>query len=127
MKSLADPRSLHPIPPFPIRPQRPPGVESRMRPIADHGEQSYNGNGRLNGRRALITGGDSGIGRAVALAFAREGADVAVSYLSEREDASETESLVTECGARCLLLPGDISSREHCQNLIKSTLAEFGG
>src|ERR1700704_1404331 len=81
--SLADPRKLYPVPPFPIRSQRPPGAEEKMRPIADHGEESYRGSGRLKGRRALITGGDSGIGRAVALAYAREGADVAVSYLDE--------------------------------------------
>ena len=102
-------------------------MESDMRPLADHGEESYRGHGRLKGRRALITGGDSGIGRAVALAFAREGADIAVSYLNELSDAKETERLVTESGQRCLLLPGDIAARGHGHDLVRAAMGEFGG
>src|ERR1700733_3263925 len=93
-----DPRKLYPQPPYSGKEQAPPGNEEEMSPKTDHGESSYEGTGRLEGRPALITGADSGIGRAVALAFAREGADVAISYLSEEKDARETERLVTEAG-----------------------------
>src|SRR3984957_9019501 len=106
--SAKDPRKLYPQPPYSGKGQTPPGNEQEMSPKIDHGESSYEGTGRLKGRHALITGADSGIGRAVALAFAREGADVAISYLSEQKDARETERLVTEAGRRALLLPGDI-------------------
>lgn len=117
----------HPRPPFPDQPQDPPGRTARMDPPPDHGETSYQGHGRLAGKRALITGGDSGIGRAVAIAYAREGADVAIAYLDEHEDAQETEHWVKEAGRRCLLLAGDISDPEHCQALVDRTVAEFGG
>src|SRR6201996_674292 len=103
-----DPRKLYPQPPYSAKGQTPPGNEEQMGPKADHGESSYKGTGRLEGRQALITGADSGIGRAVALAFAREGANVAISYLSEEKDAQETERLVTEAGRKAILLPGDI-------------------
>ena len=106
--STKDPRKLYPQPPYSGKEQTPPGNEEDMSPKADHGESSYEGTGRLEGRHALITGADSGIGRAVALAFAREGADVAISYLSEEKDARETERLVIEAGRKAVLLPGDI-------------------
>jgi NAD(P)-dependent dehydrogenase (short-subunit alcohol dehydrogenase family) len=97
-----------------------------MNPRPDYGEDSYRGSGRLDGKKALITGGDSGIGRAVALAFAREGADVLVSYLSEDDDAAETKRLVEEAGRRCVLLSGDISKAEHCRALVAKAIEEFG-
>ncbi len=98
-----------------------------MSPATDHGETSYQGYERLVGRRALITGADSGIGRAVAIAFAREGADVAISYLEEKEDARETERLVKEAGVKALLLPGDTASASVCGKLVEQTEADFGG
>ncbi|MFF0818605.1 SDR family oxidoreductase [Rhodococcus sp. NPDC003318] len=105
-----------------------PGLTSEMHTRPDHGERDYRGSGRLTDRRALITGGDSGIGRAVAIAFAREGADVAVSYLPEEEsDAEETARLVEESGRRALPLPGDIRSEEHCREVVDTTVREFGG
>jgi len=97
-----------------------------MREKPDHGEETYRGHGRLAGRVALVTGADSGIGRAVALAYAREGADVAISYLSEHEDAKETERLVTEAGRRALLVPGDLSDAATCDRVIESTVDAFG-
>jgi len=97
-----------------------------MRPKADHGEATYEGTGRLDGRRALITGADSGIGRAVALAFAREGADVAISYLSEETDARETEHLVTEAGRKAVLLPGDIGESTVCEAVAQKAMDAFG-
>jgi NAD(P)-dependent dehydrogenase (short-subunit alcohol dehydrogenase family) len=97
-----------------------------MTPAPDHGEASYKGSGRLSGKIALITGGDSGIGRAVAIAFAREGADVAIAYLNEDEDARETARWVEQAGRKALLLPGDITDRLHCQTLVKSTVETFG-
>ena len=106
--STKDPRKLHPQPPYSGKVQTPPGKEEEMSPKVDPGESSYKGTGRLEGHCALITGADSGIGRAVALAFAREGADVGISYLSEEKDARETERLVTEAGRKAILLPGDI-------------------
>jgi len=97
-----------------------------MRPQVDHGELNYKGTGRLKGRRALITGADSGIGRAVALAFAREGADIAISYLSEETDARETERLVTEAGREALLLPGDIGVHSVCEDVARKAMHTFG-
>ena len=108
--------------------QEHPGSEADLRQPADHGETSYRGSGRLEGRRALITGGDSGIGRAVAIAFAREGADVAIAYLAaEEEDAQETLRLVQEAGRTGLALPGDLRDEQHCEELVRRTVDELGG
>ena len=105
-----------------------PGSESQLQTPSDHGEESYRGTGRLAGRRALITGGDSGIGRAVALAFAREGADVAISHLpEEQDDADETLRLVREAGRAGVSLPGDIRDERHCTDLVRRTVEELGG
>jgi NAD(P)-dependent dehydrogenase (short-subunit alcohol dehydrogenase family) len=98
-----------------------------MRLKPDHGEDTYRGSGRLEGKRALVTGGDSGIGRAVAIAFAREGADVAIAYLSEHDDARQTAKLVEEAGRRAVLIPGDLADREHCQTMVDRTVTELGG
>ncbi|HUQ74122.1 MAG TPA: SDR family oxidoreductase [Burkholderiales bacterium] len=108
--------------------QKWPGLEGRMDPRPDYGAASYRGSRRLAGRRALITGGDSGIGRAVALAFAREGADVAIGYLPEEQpDAEETVRVVEAAGRRCLALPGDIQDQAFCRQMVATTAAEFGG
>ncbi|WP_346015357.1 SDR family oxidoreductase [Sphingomonas sp. GM_Shp_1] len=114
---------------FPGEPQQPPpGLTTEMRTKPDHGEESYVGKGLLKDKAVLITGGDSGIGRAVAIAYAREGADVALSYLDEEQiDAEETRTWIEKAGRRCLLLPGDIRDREHCSRLVERTVAEFGG
>lgn len=125
--SLQDPRTKYPQPPYPQQQQDMPGNTSEMHPQPDHGEKSYRGSGRLNGRRALITGADSGIGRAVAIAFAREGADVAISYLNEETDAHETARYIEAEGRKCVLIPGDISEEQHCTSLIKQTVAQLGG
>lgn len=116
-----------PKPPFPAQQQPYPGLASKMDPVPDHGEESYRGNGRLKGKKTLITGADSGIGRAVAIAFAREGADVAISYLSEDEDAEDVQRVIEATGSRCLLLPGDIAQPAHCRDLIARTIDAFGG
>ena len=116
-----------PRPPFPEQQQPMPGSSAAMDPQPDHGEESYKGSGRLAGKKAVITGGDSGIGRAVALAFAREGADVLVSYLNEEEDAAETKRLVEGAGRRCLLVPGDIQDAAHCRGIIDRAVSELGG
>lgn len=120
------PRKEFPKPPFPKQAQSLPGSSKAMKPEPDYGEDSYRGANRLTDKKALITGADSGIGRAVALAFAREGADVAVSYLSEHEDAKETQRLVEAAGRKCLLIPGDISQADHCRTLVKKTVEAFG-
>jgi NAD(P)-dependent dehydrogenase (short-subunit alcohol dehydrogenase family) len=123
-----DAQSLHPAPPYPQPAIEPPGLDSEMRPLADHGEDSYRGLGRLTDRRALVTGGDSGIGRAVSLAFAREGADIAISFLpQEQPDADETGRLVRDAGRTCVQLPGDIGDESHCRALIDRTIEELGG
>lgn len=125
---LQDPRTLHPAPPFPAQPQPMPGVAGRMDPVPDHGEESYRGSGRLAGRRALVTGGDSGIGRAAAIAFAREGADVAISYLpEEEEDAREVVALVAAEGRKAVALPGDIMDEAWCRALVEKAVAGLGG
>jgi len=110
----------------PAQQQEPPGVLSEMTPRPDHGEESYRGSGKLTGKAAVITGGDSGIGRAVAIAFAREGADVLISYLSEHEDAKETAKYVEEAGRRCVLVAGDLSDRAHARTIIPKAVEEFG-
>jgi NAD(P)-dependent dehydrogenase (short-subunit alcohol dehydrogenase family) len=110
----------------PAQQQEPPGVLGEMTPKPDHGEKSYRGSGRLTGKAAVITGGDSGIGRAVAIAFAREGADVLISYLNEHEDAQDTAKYVQEAGRRCVLVPGDIADRAHCKTIIPKAVEEFG-
>lgn len=124
---MSDPRSSAPTS-FPNEPQQPsPGLEVEMRNKPDHGEDSYAGKGLLKDRVALITGGDSGIGRAVAIAYAREGADVAISYLAEEQaDADETKAWVEKAGRRCILLPGDIRDRDHCAALVERTVADLG-
>ncbi|TXF98973.1 glucose 1-dehydrogenase [Massilia arenae] len=111
---------------IPKQQQEWPGRESELTPQADHGETSYRGSGRLQDKATVITGGDSGIGRAVALAFAREGADVLISYLDEHDDAKETARLVEEAGRRAILVPGDIAERAHCRAIIDKAVAEFG-
>ncbi|ATD66714.1 NAD(P)-dependent oxidoreductase [Luteimonas chenhongjianii] len=110
----------------PAQQQDVPGVEKKLDPQADHGEQSYRGSGRLEGKVAIITGGDSGIGRAVAIAYAREGADVLVSYLNEDEDARETRRWVEQAGRRCELLPGDIADPAHCRAIVQKAVDAFG-
>jgi hypothetical protein len=110
----------------PEQQQTPPGTEKELTPQADHGEQSYKGSDKLAGRAAVITGGDSGIGRAVAIAFAREGADVLISYLNEEEDARETQRWVEQAGRKCVLMPGDISNPEHCRAIIQRAVSELG-
>jgi NAD(P)-dependent dehydrogenase (short-subunit alcohol dehydrogenase family) len=123
---LEDPRALGEKPPYPEQGQPVPGTETEMQPKPDHGEQSYVGKGLLKDRVALITGADSGIGKAVALAYAREGADIVVSYLNESEDARETIRLVEAEGRRGLDAPGDVSGEEHCRSLIDRTVSELG-
>jgi NAD(P)-dependent dehydrogenase (short-subunit alcohol dehydrogenase family) len=121
-----DPRKLYQQPPYSERQQSPPGREEEMSPKVDHGESTYKGTGQLKGLHALITGADSGIGRAVALAFAREGADVAISYLSEHQDAKETEHLVTEAGRKAVLIPGDIAERSVTKEVAQKAIDAFG-
>ncbi|MCU1724535.1 SDR family oxidoreductase [Pseudomonas sp. 5P_5.1_Bac1] len=116
----------YPTPPFASQPQTVPGSQRKMDPYPDCGEESYTGNGRLAGKIALITGADSGIGRAVAIAYARESADVAIAYLSEHEDAQETQRWVTAAGRQCLLLPGDLAQKQHCRDIVSKTVEQFG-
>jgi hypothetical protein len=126
-QSEQDPKDRGPKPPFPEQQQSPPGLESEMRPKPDYGESSYKGTGKLTGKSALITGGDSGIGRAIALAFAREGADLLISYLAEEEtDAQETCRVVREAGRKVVAVPGDISDEAHCNALVERAVKEFG-
>ena len=126
MSDAPDQQKPEPTPPFPRQEQPPPGSESEMDPAPDYGEDSYEGSGKLAGRVALITGGDSGIGRAVALAFAREGADVLVSYLGEHADAEETARLVGDAGRSCLTVAGDIGDEAHCRQLVQRALDGLG-
>ena len=111
---------------MPSQQQTPPGSEAALHPKADHGETSYRGSGRLQDKATVITGGDSGIGRAVALAYAREGADVLISYLNEHDDAKETARLVEEAGRRAILVPGDLADPAHCRAVIERAVTEFG-
>jgi NAD(P)-dependent dehydrogenase (short-subunit alcohol dehydrogenase family) len=116
----------YPRPPFASQAQSVPGSQKKMDPYPDCGEKSYTGSGRLANKIALITGADSGIGRAVAIAFAREGADVAIAYLDEHEDAKETARWVEEAGRQCLLLPGDLAQKANCQAIVDQTVEQFG-
>ncbi len=124
-----DPRKQELKQPFPKQKQQPPGTEQEMRPKPDHGEKSYQGHGRLKGRKALITGADSGIGRAVAIAFAREGADVALCYVPgvEDTDADETARWVEQAGVKCLRVPGDVQDAAHCRDMVAKVVRGFGG
>ncbi|QPF83882.1 SDR family oxidoreductase [Bradyrhizobium genosp. L] len=117
----------YPKPPFPTQRQPMPGLTGKMDPRPDHGEDSYKGSGRLKGLKALITGGDSGIGRAVAIAFAREGADLLIAYLDEHDDAKEVQALVEKEGRKAVVVAGDIQSPEHCRALVERTVKDLGG
>ena len=126
--NLEDPTTKHPKPPFDKQFQPFPGLASKMIPVPDHGEESYVGSNRLKGRKALITGGDSGIGRAAAIAFAREGADVAINYLpEEEEDAREVIDLIEKEGRRAVAIPGDIREESFCQYLVNQAVSELQG
>jgi NAD(P)-dependent dehydrogenase (short-subunit alcohol dehydrogenase family) len=111
---------------MPAQQQEPPGRTGEMKPKPDHGEESYRGSGRLAGKAAVITGADSGIGRAVAIAYAREGADVLVAYLDEHEDAEETRKWVQEAGRKAVLVPGDLADAAHCKSVVDTAVREFG-
>lgn len=115
-----------PQPPMPEQQQNWPGSTSALQPEPDHGESSYKGSGRLAGKKAIVTGGDSGIGRAVAIAYAREGADVLIAYLDEHEDAKDTARLVEEAGQKAVLVAGDITEAAHCQEIVKKAVEAFG-
>ena len=121
-----DPRKAGHQPPQPEQHQEPPGQTQAMAPRPDHGEQSYKGSGRLTGKAALITGADSGIGRAVAIAYAREGADVLIAYLSEHEDANETARWIEQAGRKAVSVAGDVADPAHCRSLVERTVKEFG-
>lgn len=123
-----DPTTKHPRPPFERQSQPFPGLARDMNPRPDHGEESYRGSGRLDGRKALITGGDSGMGRAAAIAYAREGADVAIAYHPDEEpDAQDVVRLIEEAGRKALALPGDIRDAAHCRQMVAKTVEAFGG
>uniref|UniRef100_Q07KF6 Short-chain dehydrogenase/reductase SDR n=1 Tax=Rhodopseudomonas palustris (strain BisA53) TaxID=316055 RepID=Q07KF6_RHOP5 len=117
----------YPKPPYPAQKQPMPGSTGRMDPHPDHGESSYKGSGRLEGLKAVITGGDSGIGRAVAIAYAREGADVLIAYLNEDDDAAEVKALIEKEGRKAVLVAGDLQDPDHCRSVIKHALDELGG
>ncbi len=124
----ADPISKYPSPPFPEQHQPWPGLASKMQPRPDHGESSYRGSGRLKGRRALITGGDSGMGRAAAIAYAREGADVAINFHpDEQADADEVLALIRAAGQKGIAIPGDLRSESFCRDLVARAIEELGG
>jgi NAD(P)-dependent dehydrogenase (short-subunit alcohol dehydrogenase family) len=128
MTHLTDPTKLYPSDGFPQQQQEQPGLTGPTDPTPDHGEESYTGSGRLQGMRALITGGDSGIGRAVAIAFAREGADVAISYLpDEEEDAADTVQWIEKAERRALKLPGDVRTEQQCGEMVQKVVDELGG
>src|SRR4051812_4918302 len=125
---LDDPRGEYPKPPFEKQKQPWPGLACKMEPPPDHGEKSYRGSGRLLGRKALITGGDSGMGRAAAIAFAREGADVAINYFpTEQEDADQVLDLIKDAGRNGVGLPGDLRDRDFCRKLVEDAVAGLGG
>ncbi|HWH42868.1 MAG TPA: SDR family NAD(P)-dependent oxidoreductase, partial [Usitatibacter sp.] len=118
----------YPKPPFPKQQQPWPGLASKLDPRADHGEESYRGSGRLKGRKALITGGDSGIGRAAAIAFAREGADVAINYLpAEEPDAREVVDIIRAAGRKAVAIPGDIKDETFCRQMVEKVAKDLGG
>lgn len=124
---LQDPTKQYPVLDIPNQRQPEPGLDAKLQPKADHGQETYHGLGRLKGRKALITGADSGIGRAVAIAFAREGADVVLNYLPvEEEDAKETVRFIEEAGQRAITCPGDISSEDFCKQLVKTAVNKLG-
>jgi NAD(P)-dependent dehydrogenase (short-subunit alcohol dehydrogenase family) len=126
--AMQDPRTQYPRPPFPRQPQEAPGLASEMDPAPDHGEESYRGFGRMEGRKALITGGDSGIGRAAAIAYAREGAAVAINYLeSEQSDAESLKELIEGEGGTVHLFPGDLTDESFCEQLIADAVEALGG
>ena len=128
VNTMQDPTGRYPKPPFPRQPQPWPGLASKMQPLPDHGEKSYRGSGRLMGRKALITGGDSGIGRAAAIAYAREGADVAINYLpAEESDAREVVALIRAEGRKAVAIPGDIRDPAFCRKLVANAVRELGG
>ncbi len=116
-----------PKPPFPAQKQSMPGSTAKMNPRPDHGESSYKGSGKLLGKKAIITGGDSGIGRAVAIAFAREGADLLIAYLNEDEDAREVQALTEKEGRKAVLVRGDLSDPDHCRSVVRRAADELGG
>jgi len=128
MSKNPDPRDVGPKPPFPEQPQSHPGTVHQLKPKADHGEDSYAGSEKLAGQCAIVTGADSGIGRAVAIAFAREGADVVLSYLQEEEaDAREVVAIIQDCGRKAVALPGDIGSSSYAGSLVETAMHELGG
>jgi NAD(P)-dependent dehydrogenase (short-subunit alcohol dehydrogenase family) len=122
-----NPTERGPRPPFPRQEQPMPGQEERMQPKADHGEETYKGSGRLQGKRAIITGGDSGIGKAIAIAFAREGADVLISYLNEEQDAMDTIRWIEQAGRKAVAVAGDIGQEAHCQETVRRATQALGG
>lgn len=125
---LQDPATEYPKPPFPAQQQEWPGLVSKMNPQPDHGETSYKGSGRLAGRKALLTGGDSGMGRAAAIAFAREGADVAINYLPQEEsDAKDVVALIRGAGRKAVALPGDLREEAFCNRLVADAVSQLGG
>jgi NAD(P)-dependent dehydrogenase (short-subunit alcohol dehydrogenase family) len=127
-ESLPNPATEYPLPPFPAQQQEWPGLVSKMTPRPDHGESSYKGSGRLAGRKALLTGGDSGMGRAAAIAFAREGADVAINYLPQEEsDAKEVIALIRRAGRKAVALPGDLREEAFCNRLVSESVSHLGG
>jgi NAD(P)-dependent dehydrogenase (short-subunit alcohol dehydrogenase family) len=126
--TLQDPTKQYPLPKFKHQPQRVPGLDRKMQPTLDHGEESYRGSGRLPNRKALVTGGDSGIGRAAAIAFAREGADVVINYLpSEESDAKEVIELIEAAGRKAYAIPGDLGNESFCKKLIQQAHKKLGG
>jgi NAD(P)-dependent dehydrogenase (short-subunit alcohol dehydrogenase family) len=127
-EALQNPADKYPRPPYPRQTQDWPGLACEMEPVPDHGETSYRGSGRLLGRKALITGGDSGMGRAAAIAYAREGADVAINYLpAEEKDAQQVVALIREAGRKAVALPGDIRDETFCQKLVADAVRQLGG
>jgi NAD(P)-dependent dehydrogenase (short-subunit alcohol dehydrogenase family) len=125
--NMQNPVEKYEQPPFDQEKIEAPGTEREMTPQADHGETSYKGSGKLAGKKAIITGGDSGIGRAVAIAFAREGADVLIAYLNEDEDAQETAKYIKEAGRKAVLVAGDIREEDHCKEIVSRAVEELGG